>query len=111
MTSGSFEVTTSTLRTVAGTLGDHADTAGQIGDKARDADVETQSWGGLGLGLGLYEGYTSARTSAQHSLAEVRSFLTDAKTAVESSARDYDEADRAGGQLFGDISDAMGGGK
>lgn len=110
MTSSSFEVSTATLRTVAGRLGDHADTAGRIGDRARDADVDAKSWGGLGLGLGLYAGYTSARTSAQHSVGEVRSFLTDAKTALESSARDYDEADRAAAQLFSDIADGMGGG-
>ena len=64
MTANQFEVTTATLRSVAGTLGDRSDTATQIGGKAKDADVDTKSWGALGLGLGLYAGYTSARGSA-----------------------------------------------
>lgn len=107
MTSNRFEVTTATLRSVAGSLGGHADTAGRIAEKAADADVDTKSWGALGLGLGLYAGYTSARSSAERSIAEVKSFLTDAHTAVESSARDYDEADAAGGRMFSSIHSGM----
>jgi uncharacterized protein YukE len=109
MTGNQFEVTTSTLRSVAAQLGDRSDTATQIGGKAKEADVDTKSWGALGLGLGLYAGYTSARTSADHSIAEVQAFLSDAKNALESTARDYDEADRAGEQLFTTIHDGMGG--
>lgn len=105
--SDQFQVTTATLRSVAGTFADRADEAGQIADKAKQADVDTKSWGLLGLGLGLYAGYTSARNAADHSIGEVKSFLTDAKAALESTARDYDEADQAGGQLFGDIDRGM----
>jgi len=107
MTGNHFEVTTATLRSVAGTLGDRADTAAQIGDKATAADVDTKSWGVLGLGLGLYANYTSARNSADRSIAEVTAFLTDAKTALESTARDYDDADQAGGRLFDTIHHGM----
>jgi DNA-binding protein YbaB/uncharacterized protein YukE len=109
MSGNDFEVTTATLRSVAGSFGDRADTAGQIGDRAKDADVDTKAWGALGLGLGLYAGYTSARDSADRSIAEVTTFLTDAKAALESTARDYDEADRSGGQMFAAIHDGMGG--
>lgn len=109
MTGNQFEVTTATLRSVAGSLGDRSDTAAQIGDKAKEADVDTKSWGALGLGLGLYANYTSARTSADRSIAEVTAFLTDAKSALESTARDYDEADHAGGQMFTAIHDGIGG--
>ena len=109
MTGNQFEVTTATLRSVAGSLGDRSDTVAKIGERAKDADVDTKAWGALGLGLGLYAGYTSARNSADHSIAEVGSFLSDAKAALESTARDYDEADRAGGQLFTSIHDGMGG--
>ena len=107
MTADEFEVTTAALRAVAGRLGDRSDTAARIGDKARAADVDTASWGALGLGLGLYTDYTSARTSADHSIAEVTAFLTDARTALESTARDYDDADRAGGQLFTTIHNGL----
>ena len=107
MTGNQFEVTTATLRSVAASLGDRSEAAAQIGDKAKAADVEPKSWGALGLGLGLYANYTSARNSADRSIAEVRSFLADAKTALESTARDYDEADQAGGQLFSSIHEAM----
>lgn len=107
MTGNRFEVTTATLRSVAASLGDHSDTAAQIGDKAKAADVDPKSWGALGLGLGLYANYTSARSSADRSIAEVQSFLADAKIALESTARDYDEADRAGGRLFTTIHEAM----
>lgn len=107
MTGDQFEVTTATLRSVAGTLGDRSETAAQIGDKTKEADVDTKSWGALGLSLGLYANYTSARNSADHSIAEVKAFLADAKTALESTARDYDDADRAGGQMFSAIHDGM----
>jgi uncharacterized protein YukE len=107
MTGNQFEVTTATLRSVAGSLGDRADTAAQIGDQAEAADVDTKSWGALGLGLGLYANYTSARTGADRSIAEVRAFLTDAKTALESTARDYDDADQAGGHLFTTIHNGI----
>lgn len=107
MTGNQFEVTTATLRSVAASLGDRSDTAAQIGDKTKAADVEPKSWGALGLGLGLYSDYTSARTSADRSIAEVTAFLADARTALESTARDYDEADRAGGQLFTTIHEGM----
>ncbi|HEY2271292.1 MAG TPA: hypothetical protein VGH30_00850, partial [Jatrophihabitantaceae bacterium] len=79
-------------------------------DKAKDADVATKSWGLLGLGLGLYSGYTSARDTADRSIAEVGTFLADAQTALQNTARDYDEADRSGGKLFNGISEGMGGG-
>lgn len=107
MSGDQFEVTTAALRSIAGRLGGHADTAGQIAATAAEADVDTKSWGALGLGLGLYAGYTSARSSADRSIAEVRSFLTDAQTAVESSARDYDQADEAGGTMFSSIHSGM----
>lgn len=110
MTADHFQVHTPTLRSVAARLGDRADTAGAISDKAKEADVDEKSWGALGLGLGLYSGYTSARTSADRSIGEISSFLTDARSALEASARDYDEADQAGGQLFGTIHDRMSGG-
>jgi hypothetical protein len=110
MTSNQFEVTTASLRTAAGSLAGHAESAGQIAEHARTADVDTKAWGALGLGLGLYAGYTSARTSADRSIGEVQAFLTDAKTALQSSARDYDEADQAGGKIFDDIHKGMGGG-
>ena len=110
MSGNQFAVTTATLRTVAGTLGDRADDSRQLADKAKEADVEAKSWGLLGLGLGLYSGYTSARDTANRSIGEVTAFLTDAQTALHSTARDYDEADQAGGKLFGSISDSMGGG-
>lgn len=106
----SFEVTTEILRVTAGTLGDHADAAGRIADKTKAADVDTRSWGALGLSLGLYAGYTSARDGADHSIGEVKSFLTDAKAALENTARDYDEADRAGGTLFADLESGLAGG-
>ena len=109
MTGNHFEVTTAALRSVAGSLGDRSDTAAQIGDKTKEADVDTKAWGALGLGLGLYANYTSARNGADGSIAEVKAFLTDARTALESTARDYDEADRAGGQMFTAIHDGMGG--
>jgi uncharacterized protein YukE len=107
MSSNQFEVTTAALRTAAGSLGDHADTAGKIAEQARAADVDTASWGALGLGLGLYAGYSAARAGADRSIGEVQSFLTDAKAAVESSARDYDEADGAAGQMFGSIHSGL----
>jgi hypothetical protein len=110
MTSSHFQVTTATLRTVAGTLGDRAEDARQLAEKAKDADVDTKSWGLLGLGLGLYGNYTSARDSADRSIGEVTAFLTHAQAALQSTARDYDAADQAGEQLFGDIDQAMGGG-
>jgi hypothetical protein len=110
MTSSQFQVTTATLRTVAGTLGDRAEDSRQLAEKAKDADVDTTSWGLLGLGLGLYGNYTSARDTADKSLGEVTAFLTDAQSALQSTARDYDAADQAGGQLFGDIDQSMDGG-
>jgi Excreted virulence factor EspC, type VII ESX diderm len=110
MTSSQFQVTTATLRTVAGTLGDRAEDSRQLAEKAKDADVDTKSWGLLGLGLGLYSNYTSARDTADKSITEVTAFLTDAQAALQSTARDYDAADQAGGQLFGDIGSAMDGG-
>jgi uncharacterized protein YukE len=110
MTSNQFEVTTATLRSVANTLGDRAEDSRQLADKAKDADVDTTSWGLLGLGLGLYSNYTSARDTADKSISEVTAFLTDAQAALQSTARDYDNADQCGGQLFGDIAQTMGGG-
>jgi hypothetical protein len=110
MSADQFQVTTATLRSVAGDLGRHAEVAQQIADKAKDADVATKSWGLLGLGLGLYSGYTSARDTADRSIAEVGTFLADAQTALQNTARDYDEADRSGGKLFNGISEGMGGG-
>lgn len=110
MSGNQFGVTTATLRSVAGTLGERAEESRQLADKAQDADVDTKSWGLLGLGLGLYSGYTSARDSANRSIGEVTSFLTDAQTALQNTARDYDEADRSGGKLFNGISEGMGGG-
>ena len=110
MATDRFEVTTESLRATAGTLGDRADTAAQIADKAKAADVDTKSWGALGLSLGLYAGYTSARDNADRSIGEVKTFLTDAKTALENTARDYDEADRAGDVLFADIESGLTGG-
>jgi hypothetical protein len=95
-----FQVTTATLRAVAGQFGGEADQAGQIADRAKEADVATESWGLLGLSLGLYAGYSSARTAADTSIGKVKTFLLDAQTALQSTARDYDETDRAGGQLF-----------
>jgi uncharacterized protein YukE len=109
MSSDQFEVTTASLRAAAGNLGDRAETAGGIADCARAADVGAKSWGGLGLGLGLYAGYTAVRDSADHGIGAVQTFLTDAKTALESSARDYDEADHAGGRMFSDIGNGLGG--
>jgi hypothetical protein len=96
------------LRSVAAGLGDRAADAHQIADKAKDADVDTKSWGLLGLGLGLYAGYTSARDTANRSIAEVGSFLTDAQSALQNTARDYDDADRSGSTLFDGIADGMG---
>jgi hypothetical protein len=110
MTSSQFQVTTAALRSVAGTFGDRAEDSRQLADKAKDADVDTKSWGLLGLSLGLYAGYTSARDTADHSIGEVTAFLTDAQAALQSSARDYDAADQCGGELFGDIAQGMDGG-
>jgi len=107
MSGDQFEVTTASLRSVASAFGDRAAESTEIANKAREADVDTKSWGLLGLGLGLYAGYTSARNTADRSIGEVTSFLTDAKTALENTARDYDEADRAAGQMFGDIDKAL----
>lgn len=107
MTSNHFEVTTASLRSVAAALDGHADTAGTIADQARAADLDTKSWGALGLGLGLYAGYISARSSADRSIGEVKSFLADARTAVQSSARDYDEADAAAARMFAAIESAI----
>lgn len=109
MSSDQFEVTTASLRAVAGTLGDRADTAGGIADHARGSDVGAKSWGALGLSIGLYSGYTSLRDSADQGIGAVQAFLSDAKAALESSARDYDEADQAGGQLFTDVGSGLGG--
>lgn len=108
--SGYFEVTPSILRSVAGNVGEQAATADRINARAQAADVDTKSWGALGLGLGLYAGYTSMRSSADRSIAEVRSFLQHATSALQSTARDYEEADHAGAQLFSAIRDRMGGG-
>ncbi|HEY8301573.1 MAG TPA: type VII secretion target [Jatrophihabitans sp.] len=110
MTCNHFHVTTAALRSVAGGLGEHADTAGAIAGKARAAEVDTISWGALGLGLGLHDGYASARTSADRSIGEVQAFLTAARTAVEASARDYDAADEAAAGLFSGISSTTDGG-
>jgi hypothetical protein len=110
MSGDQFQVTTATLRTVAGGLGDRAGDAQQIADKANDADVDAKSWGLLGLGLGLYSGYTSTRDTANRSIGEVRGFLTGAQTALQNTARDYDDADRSGGRLFDGIAEGMGGG-
>ena len=110
MAGDEFEVTTQSLRATAGSFGDRADTAAQIADKAEAADVDAKSWGALGLSLGLYAGYTSARGSADRSIGEVRTFLTDAGAALQNTARDYDEADRAGGTLFADIETGLTGG-
>jgi hypothetical protein len=110
MTGNQFEVTTATLRSVAGTLGDRAEDSRKIAEQANDADVDTKSWGLLGLSLGLYTGYTSARDTANKSIDEVTTFLTDAQTALQGTARDYDAADQCGGRLFGDIAQGMDGG-
>jgi hypothetical protein len=110
MTSSEFQVTTATLRTVASTLGDRAEDSQQLSDKAKEADVDAKSWGLLGLGLGLYGNYTSARDTADQSIGQVTAFLTDARAALQSTARDYDDADQCGGQLFGDIGQSMDGG-
>ena len=110
MATDEFEVTTESLRATAGTFGDRADTADRIAGKAEAADVDTKSWGALGLSLGLYSGYTAARDSADRSIGEVKAFLTDTKSALENTARDYDEADRAGGTIFSDIESGLGDG-
>ena len=110
MTSNDFDVAITSLRTVGAALGDHAATADAIATAARAADVDTVSWGALGLALGLHDGYTSARTSAVRSLGEVRSFLAAAGAAVESSARDYAAADQAAATLFTGIGHDLDGG-
>ncbi len=107
MSQSQFEVTTAALRSAAASLGDRGDTATQIGVKAKGADVDTKAWGALGFGLGLYTGYTAVRDCADRSIAEVSSFLADAKSALAATARDYDEADQAGGQLFSAIHDGL----
>jgi len=107
MNADRFEVTTGVLRSLAGTYGDRADTAGQIADKATAADVETRSWGLLGRSLGLYSGYTSARAGADRSIGEIKTFLTDLGTALTNTARDYDHADRSAAQLFDTIGKGM----
>ncbi len=107
MSQSQFEVTTAALRSAAARLGGRGDTAEQIGTKAKGADVDTKAWGALGLGLGLYAGYTSARDSADRSIAQVSSFLADARSALQATARDYDEADQAGGQLFSAVHDGL----
>ena len=107
MAGDKFEVTTESLRATADTLGDRAATAAQIADKATAADVGARSWGALGLSLGLYAGYTSARESADRSIGEVKTFLADAGAALQNTARDYDEADRAGGAIFADIGSGL----
>jgi uncharacterized protein YukE len=101
--SDQFTVTTATLREVATQLGERAEEADQIAGKAKQADVDTKSWGLLGLGLGLYANYTSARDTANASIAKISSFLTDAQSALQNTARDYDQADQAGGALFESI--------
>lgn len=105
-----FEVTTAALRSAAAGLGDHADAADRIAASARSAEVETLSWGALGLSLGLYAGYTAARTGAERSIGEVRSFLSAARAAVEASARDYDAADAMAARLFVGIESTLEGG-
>lgn len=102
-----FEVATATLRAVAGQFGDRADEAGKIADKAGEADVDTKSWGLLGLSLGMYAGYTSARSTADESIGKVRTFLTDAQSALSATADDYDAADHNGGQLFDTIQKGL----
>jgi uncharacterized protein YukE len=103
MSGDRFEVTTGVLRSLAGTYGDRADTAGRIADRATAADVEARSWGLLGQSLGLYSGYTTARAGADRSIGEIKTFLTDLRTALTNTARDYDRADRAAAQLFDSI--------
>lgn len=110
MTGNEFHVHTDTLRSVAGMLGDRGQEASRLAQQANDADVDTKSWGLLGLGLGLYAGYTSARDTANHSIGEVTAFLQHARTALQSTARDYDEADAAGGKLFAGIDSELGDG-
>src|SRR5579875_2773334 len=110
MSGDQFQVTTATLRTVAGDLGRRADDAQQIADKAKDAEVATHSWGLLGLSLGLYAGYTSARNTAEHSIGEVTNFLQHAQKALGDTADAYDEIDAAGKKLFGTLDSAMSGG-
>jgi hypothetical protein len=107
MSTAHFEVTTAALRSAAASLGDRGETATQIGTKAKAADVDAKAWGALGLGLGLYAGYTAMRDSADHCIAEVSSFLADATSALQDTARDYDQADQAGGQLFSAIHDGL----
>jgi uncharacterized protein YukE len=104
-----FTVTTANLRSVADALSSRAEQSRQLAGRAKDADVGTKSWGLLGLSLGLYAGYTSARDTADRSVREVTSFLTDAQTALQSTAQSYDAADQAGRQLFRTISDGTGG--
>lgn len=91
-----FEVATETLRSVADQFGQQSETAGQIADAAREADVDTKSWGLLGLGLGMYAQYSSARSTADGSIGEIKSFLSDAQTALQATAADYERADRSG---------------
>jgi len=101
--SDAFEVNTATLRGVANQLGGKADEADTIAQKAKSADVATHSWGLLGLSLGLYANYTSARNTADRSIGEVKAFLGKAETAVNDTARDYDDADAAAAKLFAAI--------
>jgi hypothetical protein len=108
MAGDQFEVATGSVRATAEVLGDRADAARRIAGKAAAADVDTKSWGLLGLSLGLYAGYSAARDSADGSIGAVGSFLTDAKSALEATARDYDAADRAGRALFADIESDLG---
>lgn len=110
MSGDQFQVTTAALRSVANGLGDRAADAKDIAQKAADADVDTKSWGLLGLGLGLYSRYTSARDTADRSIGEVGAFLDHAQSAVQSTATDYDEADQGGSTMFRTIDDRMGGG-
>lgn len=110
MSADQFVVVTAALRAVANRFGDRADDAAAVADRARSAEVGARSWGLLGLSLGLYAGYTSARSTAEHSITQVQAFLTDAKGALQSTARDYDQADEACGQVFDTIGRTMAGG-
>lgn len=110
MSGDQFLVTTATLRTVAGDLGRRAEDARQIADRAKDAEVATHSWGLLGLSIGLFAGYTSARNTAERSIGEVTEFLRHAQKALGDTADAYDSIDAAGKKLFGTLDSAMSGG-
>jgi uncharacterized protein YukE len=102
-----FVVRTATLRAVSGQMGDGAGQAEQIASAARSADVERKSWGLLGHGLGLYDRYTSARNSADKSISEIKSFLSDAQQALTKTADDYEHSDQAGSQALNTAGEGL----